>query len=53
MGRRYSLETLAKLESNARWMEYNGLKILLKPIPEGGEDGDMDPRLYNLHSLNL
>ncbi len=46
MGRRYSKEILDSLQSKATWVEYNGLEVLLKPIPEGGEDGDMDPRLY-------
>ncbi len=46
MGRKYNMSIIEKLQSDAKWIEYEGLNILLKPIPEGGEDGDMDPRLY-------
>ncbi len=46
MGRRYTSEVLDALQKNARMVTYEGMDILLKPIPEGGEDGDMDPRVY-------
>ncbi len=47
MIRKYDLQTLEALKTNAKHVEHEGLPILLKPIPEGGEDGDMDPRIYN------
>ncbi len=46
MGRKYNVNIIEKLQSEAKWTEYKGLNVLVKPIPEGGEDGDMDPRLY-------
>ena len=45
MGRHYSLDLLDAMERNKQEVEYKGVKILVKPIPEGGEDGDMDPRI--------
>jgi acetyl esterase/lipase len=34
------------MNQNARTVEYEGVNVIVKPIPEGGEDGDMDPRIY-------
>ncbi|WP_310605558.1 alpha/beta hydrolase [Anaerosporobacter sp.] len=46
MGRKYDSKTVESLKANAEQIDYKGLPVLLKPIPEGGEDGDMDPRVY-------
>ncbi len=46
MERKYSNEVLDALRLKTQEVTYDGLEILVKPIPEGGEDGDMDPRVY-------
>ncbi len=46
MARRYEENLLKALRENARETEFQGVKVLVKPVPEGAEDGDMDPRLY-------
>lgn len=45
MGRRYDAALLDTLRQDARETVKDGVSILVKPIPEGGADGDMDPRL--------
>lgn len=45
MGRRYDAALLETLHQGARETAKDGVPILVKPIPEGGADGDMDPRL--------
>lgn len=45
MGRRYDAALLETLHQGARETVKDGVPILVKPIPEGGADGDMDPRL--------
>lgn len=46
MKRKYDKNLITRM----RQMEYtemtDGVEILVKPIPESGESGDMDPRLY-------
>ncbi len=44
--RKYDVALLDKMKQNQYETELHGVKILVKPIPEGGEDGSMDPRLY-------
>lgn len=46
MPRRYDTALLDKMTQGQRIEEYQGVPILVKPIPEGGQPGDMDPRLY-------
>lgn len=46
MPRKYDISLLAKMQAGQRETVYKGVPVLLKPIPEGGEPGDMDPRLY-------
>jgi acetyl esterase len=46
MNRKYAVELLARMKQNERTENVEGVKVLIKPIPEGGESGDMDPRLY-------
>ena len=46
MPRRYDTALLEKMNANARCVTHEGVEVLLKPIPEGGAPGDMDPRLY-------
>lgn len=46
MARRYDKALLEKIRQGQYETEYAGVKVLVKPIPEGGEDGEMDPRLY-------
>ncbi len=45
MGRNYDAALLDTLRQGQYAAEKDGVPILVKPIPEGGEDGDMDPRL--------
>lgn len=45
MGRRYDAALLDALRRGAQEAVKDGVPILVKPIPEGGADGDMDPRL--------
>lgn len=46
MARKYDISLLDNMQSNETETEYEGIRILVKPIPEGGQPGDMDPRLY-------
>ncbi len=46
MARRYDPALLDAMRSRQREREYEGVPVLIKPIPEGGIPGDMDPRLY-------
>lgn len=46
MPRRYDASLQEKIQAGKRTEIYEGIPILVKPIPEGGEPGDMDPRLY-------
>ena len=46
MGRKYDVKTLDALRQGEYETKVKGVPILVKPIPEGGKDGDMDPRLY-------
>lgn len=46
MSRKYDLSLLDAMRENEKIVDVQGVKILLKPIPEGGESGDMDPRFY-------
>lgn len=46
MGRKYDTALLDRLQENAEKVSVEGVTVLVKPIPEGGEPGDMDPRLY-------
>ncbi len=46
MPRRYDGKLLDAMKANEYETDFEGVKILVKPIPEGGEPGDLDPRLY-------
>ena len=46
MPRRYDVSLLEQMNRHAREEVYEGVKVLVKPIPEGGAPGEMDPRLY-------
>lgn len=46
MPRRYDPALLDKMKQGQRVESYQGVPVLVKPIPEGGQPGDMDPRLY-------
>lgn len=46
MARKYDLSLLDNMRSNEKEMKFEGVRILVKPIPEGGQPGNMDPRLY-------
>lgn len=46
MARTYSLDLLEAMKAGEKTVDYEGVPVLVKPIPEGGEPGDMDPRLY-------
>ena len=45
MGRRYDTALLDALRRGTQQIEKDGVPIWVKPIPEGGADGDVDPRL--------
>ena len=45
MGRKYDAALLESLRKGVQRVEKDGVPIMVKPIPEGGADGDMDPRL--------
>lgn len=51
MARRYDPILLQKMRQGQRTETYQGVPILVKPIPEGGQPGDMDPRLYKSMKL--
>ena len=46
MSRKYDPALLEQIVKNQHTETVEGVPILIKPIPEGGEDGDMDPRVY-------
>lgn len=46
MARKYNANLLEKMKANEKLVDFEGVPILVKPIPEGGDPGDMDPRLY-------
>lgn len=46
MPRKYDVSLLDKIKANETNVVVKGVPILVKPIPEGGQDGDMDPRTY-------
>lgn len=46
MARRYDATLIKKMAAGEKQEIFEGVPVLVKPIPEGGEPGDMDPRLY-------
>ncbi len=46
MNRKYDEALVTTLQNTVQEVEYEGLPVQVKPIPEGGADGDMDPRVY-------
>ena len=46
MPRRYDVSLLDKIRQGQYETDYEGVPVLVKPIPEGGDDGEIDPRLY-------
>lgn len=46
MSRRYDPQLIQQMNDKAETVSYQGVNVLVKPIPEGGNDGDMDPRVY-------
>lgn len=46
MPRRYDVSLLDKIGQGQYETDYEGVPVLVKPIPEGGDDGELDPRLY-------
>ena len=46
MPRRYDVSLLDKIRQGQYETDYDGVPVLVKPIPEGGDDGEVDPRLY-------
>lgn len=54
MGRKYDVSLLEKMRANEKVVTYENVPVLVKPIPEGGEPGDMDPRLYkSMHMMPM
>ncbi|MGI6109463.1 MAG: alpha/beta hydrolase [Eubacteriaceae bacterium] len=43
---KYNPALPGRIRQNERIENYKGIDILVKPIPEGGKPGDMDPRLF-------
>ena len=46
MKRNYDVKLIAKMKQNENFEFIDNLAVTVKPIPEGGAWGDMDPRLY-------
>lgn len=46
MKRKYDMALLDAMRQNEQQASVQGVPVLVKPIPEGGEPGDMDPRIY-------
>lgn len=46
MARKYDKSLLGKIQQGQFETEYKGITVLVKPIPEGGADGEVDPRLF-------
>lgn len=46
MARRYDKALLDKIRQGQFETDYKGIPVLVKPIPEGGADGEVDPRLF-------
>ena len=46
MKRKYDEKLVTQLKQNEWTENVEGVDVLVKPIPEVGESGDMDPRLY-------
>lgn len=46
MKRKYDENLVDTLQNMVQEVEFEGLPVQVKPIPEGGADGDMDPRVY-------
>lgn len=46
MARKFDKALLDKIRQGQFETEYKGVPVLLKPIPEGGGDGEVDPRLF-------
>lgn len=46
MARKFDKALLDKIRQGQFETEYKGVPVLVKPIPEGGADGEVDPRLF-------
>lgn len=46
MARKFNKALLDKIRQGQYETEYKGVTVLVKPIPEGGADGEVDPRLF-------
>ena len=46
MPRRYDASLLDRIRQGQYETSHKGVPVLVKPIPEGGDDGEVDPRLY-------
>lgn len=44
--RKYDVTLLENIQKGQREENFKGVKVLVKPIPEGGAPGDMDKRIY-------
>lgn len=49
MKRKYDEELVVRMQEREYTEVVEGVEVLVKPIPEGGAPGEMDPRLY--HSM--
>ncbi|MEG1639992.1 MAG: alpha/beta hydrolase [Ruthenibacterium sp.] len=46
MERKYVSACTDAMQKNKKIVDVKGVSVLVKPIPEGGEPGDLDPRVY-------
>ena len=46
MPRKYDMSLLDNMKKGQYKTNYKDVDVLVKPIPEGGKDGDVDPRLF-------
>ena len=46
MERKYDTALLTAMQTNEKQEMFQDVQVLVKPIPEGGAPGDMDPRVY-------
>lgn len=51
MPRTYDMSLVKALREGERNVTYKGVPITVRPIPEGGAPGDMDPRVYKSMKL--
>ena len=46
MPRKYNMSLLDNIKKGQYKTNYKDVDVLVKPMPEGGKDGDVDPHLF-------